>query len=197
MATKTSMIITATDYVTEHDQQKTITDINPQANDAHLRTWAQETIAMTKDTYKGSKRIDVTDLDNLTPRLITNIGYNKQIGGSATYWFSNFDNPTISIPVANFPITNNKAEALITIVTPLDVAPIVEDLAFTGEGTFQFIDMIYGSTAAPVYEQGRWRIFIRADAAPEVGTLTFKVSFAKSAQYSAHTIPFTINITEE
>lgn len=193
---KTTITINATD-TDGKKVRNNITYVNPEISNSNALILAQKISSFTTDTYKSSERVDVTDLDSLTPRPVTKIGYNKQIGGSATYWFSDPDNPTVSIPVANFPITNSKAEALITIVTPLDVAPIVEDLAFTGEGTFQFIDMVYGSEVAPVYEQLRWRLFIRSNAAPEVGVLTFKVSFPTSNLYDNWSRNFTFNITEE
>jgi len=63
MADKTSLIITATAAATGKTQQKTVTDINPNAQDQHLLTFAQMTNALTEDTYKNSKRVDVTELD--------------------------------------------------------------------------------------------------------------------------------------
>ena len=60
---KSSLIVTTEDHTTGNTQQKTITDINPQANDAHLKAWSQMVAGLSKDSYVKSDRVDKRNLD--------------------------------------------------------------------------------------------------------------------------------------
>ena len=62
MADKTSLIITATDAAGK-TQQKSVTDVNPNAADEHILTFAQMTNALTTDTYQKSTLIIRRELD--------------------------------------------------------------------------------------------------------------------------------------
>lgn len=84
MANKSSLVITATDAVTGKAQQKTVTDINPQASSTHLKTWAQMTASLTRDGYIKSKRVDVRELDDQanSQRTFTTMRYSINNGSS-------------------------------------------------------------------------------------------------------------------
>jgi len=71
MADSKSLIITADDALTGRTQQLTITDINPNAQDQHLLTFAQMTNALSKDTYKEATLIIRHELEKTNPRVFT------------------------------------------------------------------------------------------------------------------------------
>ncbi|MBQ3444252.1 MAG: hypothetical protein IJG33_13515 [Selenomonadaceae bacterium] len=63
----TSLIIQTEDHITGSAQQMTVTDINPNATNANLLTFAQMTAGLSKDTYVKSARVDKVELDNPLP----------------------------------------------------------------------------------------------------------------------------------
>lgn len=63
----TSLIIQTEDHITGSAQQMTVTDINPNATNADLLTFAQMTAGLSKDTYVKSARVDKSELDNSKP----------------------------------------------------------------------------------------------------------------------------------
>lgn len=74
MSTKTSLVINA---VNDGKQiQKTLTDINPAADNTALKVWGQMLNGLTTNTYVKTDRIDKTNCDSvvekLTPSLIIN-----------------------------------------------------------------------------------------------------------------------------
>lgn len=72
MATKTSLIINST--YDGKTIQKTLTDINPAADNTALKTWGQMLNGLTTNTYVKTDRIDKTNCDSvvekLTPSLV-------------------------------------------------------------------------------------------------------------------------------
>ena len=58
----TSLVITTKDHLTDETQTKTITNINPQAANSDLKTFAQMTAALSKDAFVKATRIDKTEL---------------------------------------------------------------------------------------------------------------------------------------
>lgn len=196
MATKTSLLITATDYVTERDQQKTITDINPQASSAHLKSWARETIDMTKDTYLKAKRVDVTDIDSIVQRPIQRLRYFPDGNTSVTMSEQTVPNMPEDGQLTST-VTNGLSFAC-AIKTPYDIAPIVEVETTNNINVTLFSATYYGVNrgTAPEY----WVIQCSAQGSPTVpvGTVcTVKVSFPPTNLYDAWSKTFTVNITEE
>lgn len=59
---KTSVILTARDE-SGKDLQKSLTDINPDATNAQLMTFAQKLNSMTKNTYISTTRVDKINCD--------------------------------------------------------------------------------------------------------------------------------------
>ena len=64
MADKTSLLVYAKDAVTDNVQQKTLTNVNPEASNAALKTLGQKMIGLTRDRYVKSQRVDLTELDH-------------------------------------------------------------------------------------------------------------------------------------
>lgn len=59
----TSVIITTQDHLTDATQTKALTNVNPATADSDLKTFAQMTAALSKDTFVKAVRIDETDLN--------------------------------------------------------------------------------------------------------------------------------------
>ena len=78
MAKQSNVIVNYTDHLSGKTQQKTITDINPQASNAKLATWGQMTLGLTKDNYGKTTRIDKIDCDNVNQRTVSLFQY--QVG---------------------------------------------------------------------------------------------------------------------
>ena len=78
MANQSNVIINYTDHLSGNVQQKTITDINPQASNSKLATWGQMTLGLTKDAYNKTTRIDKIDCDEVTARPITSKKFQTQ-----------------------------------------------------------------------------------------------------------------------
>ena len=71
MATKTSLVINA---VNDGKQiQKTLTDINPAANNSALKVWGQMLNGLTTNTYVKTDRIDKTNCDTYETKLTPSI----------------------------------------------------------------------------------------------------------------------------
>ena len=71
MATKTSLVINA---VNDGKQiQKTLTDINPAANNSALKIWGQMLNGLTTNTYVKTDRIDKTNCDTYETKLTPSI----------------------------------------------------------------------------------------------------------------------------
>lgn len=88
MATKTSLVINAVNN--GKALQKTLTDINPAADNTALRTWGQMLNNLTTNTYVKTDRIDKTNCDSVSAKLtpsvkiannVENIPYSSAIGG--------------------------------------------------------------------------------------------------------------------
>jgi hypothetical protein len=71
MATKTSLVINA---VNDGKQiQKTLTDINPTADNGALKVWGQMLNGLTTNTYVKTDRIDKTNCDTYETKLTPNV----------------------------------------------------------------------------------------------------------------------------
>lgn len=67
MATKTSLVISSTSD--GKVVQKTLTDINPAADNAALKTWGQMLNSLTTHNYVKADRIDKTSCDEAAEKL--------------------------------------------------------------------------------------------------------------------------------
>ncbi|MBD3878232.1 MAG: hypothetical protein SR1Q5_00900 [Quinella sp. 1Q5] len=65
---KTSLIVTTNNYLSDNVQQLTITDVNPNAVANDLKTFAQMTANLSKDSYVKTERIEKSDLDGSLPQ---------------------------------------------------------------------------------------------------------------------------------
>ena len=192
MANKSSMIITATDVVSGNPQQKTITDINPQASDAKLKTWAQMTASLTKDSYIKSKRVDVRELDSTKPALVSRAVYmqtpSDQIeitDGSVQYEWSLENAPGYG--------ANNYFELRFT--TPeCGIAPVVtiNDSSFEILGVSSSYQKLKTSDT---YLNNRWVVKISFTAA--VGNIQFNVTFPESADYAGYSVDADFSVAED
>lgn len=59
----TSIIVTTADYLSGNLQQTSLTYVNPNADNSKLKTFAQMTAALSKDSYVKTTRVDKTELD--------------------------------------------------------------------------------------------------------------------------------------
>lgn len=58
----TELVISRTDYATGKSQQSTITNINPNVANSTLKTFAQMTAALSKDSFAKATRVVKTEL---------------------------------------------------------------------------------------------------------------------------------------
>ena len=195
----TSITINTTDYKTGNVQQKTITDLNPNADSTKLATWAQMTAALSKDAYAKTVRTEKTDVDNATPkpsRTVSFIRYYRGLGASQTF----DDVPEDG--VIDLIINTDVAKALIIFIkTPFDeTVPVLKDFHSTNNAvlvSYQYSFVSYANS------DDCWRFALatheaqaaQADLTP--GTISFTLHFDESDEFAAFDKPFTINITEE
>ena len=104
----TSLIIQTEDHITGSAQQMTVTDINPNATNADLLTFAQMTAGLSKDTYVKSARVDKVELDasksafNVTSLTITSTVFNVVDGVcNATFGLSKFAGNNFTITISH------------------------------------------------------------------------------------------------
>lgn len=98
MATKTSLVISAAND--GKIIQKTLTDINPAADNAALKTWGQMLNSLTTNTYVKSDRIDKTSCDAAAEKLTPSLVLTQELpeGGLLRSWI--FEGPGRSLAVA-------------------------------------------------------------------------------------------------
>lgn len=194
MANKSSIIIGYTDHSSGKAQQKTITDINPQASNAKLATWGEMTAALTKDNYVKTTRIDRRECDNANTRPITEFTYNYS-GSNPIAVPSNF--------IIDTPTSDNLKTLSVRLRTPIDSAPQVLNYSDNAEDyKIGLIDITYGGEYGWVSGRGLWTFNIasasdttqRKVITPR--TITFTLHFDATPNYDAYDQEFTFNITE-
>ena len=112
MADKSNLIITMNDHESGKAQQKTITDINPQASSSKLATWGQMTAALSKDGYVKTTRIDRTECDVVkTERTISSV---ISLTGSTV----TLEGGVYKIQVPQASVTGNPKSLTISIDSP-------------------------------------------------------------------------------
>ena len=77
MATKTSLVINAVND--GKAVQKTLTDINPAADNVALKVWGQMLNGLTTDTYVKTDRIDKTNCDSVVEKLTPSLVYGETL----------------------------------------------------------------------------------------------------------------------
>lgn len=194
MADKSSIIIGYTDHSSGKAQQKTITDINPQASNAKLATWGEMTAALTKDNYVKTTRIDRRECDNANTRPITDL----------TYGYSG-SNP-IAVPsnfIISIPTSDNLKILSVKFKTPIDSAPqILNFVDNAEENKIGLIDITYGGEYGWTSGRGFWTVDIASSSdVPQrkvitPRTITFTLHFDATPNYDAYDQEFTFNITE-
>lgn len=77
MSTKTSLVINAVND--GKHIQKTLTDINPAADNVALKIWGQMLNGLTTNTYVKTDRIDKTNCDTVEEKLTPSLTLNEEI----------------------------------------------------------------------------------------------------------------------
>lgn len=192
----TSLVITTKDHLTDETQTKTITNINPQAASADLKTFAQMTAALSKDAFVKATRIDKTELDTTKPaRTITSFKYSKTVNGA----MASLDVPSNGI--INIAVSEVRVKCILfTLKTPYDVAPQFRNLSSTSNATvasaeYHFIGYSNDSSAWSLPIATHQDYSSRQDVT--AGVVSFTLHFDETDEFAAFDQPITINITEE
>lgn len=188
MADKSSIIIGYTDHSSGKAQQKTITDINPQASSAKLATWGEMTAALTKDNYAKTTRIDKTECDTVTT-LTPELHYAcKNESGE-------YVSPTIPSS-GNINILTSRIYAQTLTITIGNVGNITMPhvLNITDSETANPVQM----TETKLSSSGWWTIAFQTSPKGDITarTVKFTLHFDATAQYDAYDKDITINVTE-
>lgn len=196
MADKSNLIITTTDYLTGNTQQKTITDINPLADNNHLKTFAQMTAGLSKDSYTKSKRVDVTELNGVgKPRTFARLDYNF-IANVNTNITSDQTSVTASTNLSNVRVQSGNKTCLIEVTTAFDAAPQILNYSTTGTKPARWANAVHSQ-----YKNGgndytnRWNILVWLPNA--VAVTTFTLHFDATPTTDAYDLPFTLTVTAD
>lgn len=182
---KSSLIVTTEDHITGNTQQKTITDINPQANDAHLKTWGQMVAGLSKDSYVKSDRVDKRNLDtdSKTGRELT-----LKIQNAQTSTVSNvpldLSQDTFDIPLSY--IQASSTSTAMSLGTPTDDTSRLFLSNLTG-ASLQWNQITYSTS----YTGYAWRF--NYEQITEPFTVSFKLALSANSLYNAWEKSITIN----
>ena len=190
----TSLIINTEDYLTGSPQQMTITDINPNATNANLKTFAQMTAALSKDTYVKAARVDKEELDN--SKSAFTISENISIGDTN---FQAVDGTvTASIPLSK--MTTGSTNYFTIIITGSNssdaISPMTKFPVWTSDNS-QMRSFIWGGANAGSGIVRRLQLRIYPTAGRVAQTVTGKLLVPESESFKELELNFIITITEE
>ena len=190
----TSLIIQTEDYLTGSPQQMTITDINPNATNANLKTFAQMTAALSKDTYVKAARVDKEELDN--SKSAFTISENISIGDTN---FQAVDGTvTASIPLSK--MTTGSTNYFTIIITGSNssdaISPMTKFPVWTSDNS-QMRSFIWGGANAGSGIVRRLQLRIYPTAGRVAQTVTGKLLVPESESFKELELNFIITITEE
>lgn len=162
--TNSSLIVTTEDHTTGNTQQKTITDINPQANDAHLKTWGQMVAGLSKDSYVKSDRVDKRNLDtdSKPDRTLT-----LTLGGSYTF---NLAQDSIDIPLSAIDSTNKTIQGSLRVPADDTSKLIASDL---NNISFQWTQITYTAPVTGSTTNFNWRFIVSQTDTPFSASIKF------------------------
>lgn len=186
----TTLIITTKDHLTDANQTKSL-KVNPNADSAKLKTFAQMMVAMSKDNYVKTVRIDEADLDNPKPQIpITSMDVGTAQG---TYPTFTIDNPVINLTISNFTISNKSVHVRI-FMPYLGNAPVISYSSDDwGIGYAR-----YGMAANSGTANNAWTFRVDCTAESiQPQSFVLHIHFDETAQYAAFDLDVTVNITEE
>lgn len=189
MADKSNLIITMNDYESGKEQQKTITDINPQASSSKLATWGQMTAALSKDSYVKTTRIDRTECDVVkTARTISSVI--SVTGATVT-----LEGGIYKIQVPQNVVTGNPKAITINIDSPQFnpfpiYVPRLDDVQITGGFNFYSWRMELRSTP-------RLTCYFTQANTPEVGeTIKGTIIVPEDENFAELAIKFEVTVVE-
>lgn len=179
---KSSLIVTTEDHITGNTQQKTITDINPQANDAHLKTWGQMVAGLSKDSYVKSDRVDKRNLDtdSKTGRTLT-----LTLGGTYTF---DLAQDSINIPLSAIDSTDKSIAGSLTVPANDTSKLIASNL---NNLTFRWNQITYRGDITGPTSNFVWRFIFSQSDTPFSASVKFFLS--NNNLYNAWEKTITIN----
>ncbi|MBR2775199.1 MAG: hypothetical protein IKD73_09470 [Selenomonadaceae bacterium] len=197
---KSSLIVTTEDHTTGNTQQKTITDINPQANDAHLKTWGQMVAGLSKDSYVKSDRVDKRNLDTDSKPdynvIISTTKIDMSTGNNGFGAISN-DASTVDINVTPY-ASGGTINLRLRNLTPYTAPYYTEITVNSAEGTVENRSILY---CTDTFQTTNMRLLWTMDltligtfAAGDSITVNIKVN--EDSTHNAYTRTLTYNLVE-
>ena len=186
----TTLIITTKDHLTDANQTKSL-KVNPNADSAKLKTFAQMMVAMSKDNYVKTVRIDEADLDNPKPQIpITRMDV---VTAQSTYPTFTVDNPVVNLKISDINATTKILQTRIAMPYTF-AAPV---LTFDSENwTMGYAR--YGMHANSGTANNTWTLGAACTAESiQPQSFVMHIHFDETAQYAAFDLDVTVNITEE
>lgn len=170
-------------------KQKSLTDINPNATDDELKTFAQTLISLTNNSYVKTDRVDKRNLDT-DPKPSRNLGrfWCPFGSGSSGTWGNIVDGVvTVTFKVSQMPVASGKTRLRADNSYPLgDSTPIISNIP---------ADFIPTMTLFLGRDKNDFQLVVTADKTYEAGeSFEFDFTFPESLIYKEEKLHFVVNI---
>ena len=181
-----NLIVTTLDHNTGKAQQKSILSLNPNAADEHLKTFAQMTVALTKDTYVKTDRVDKRNLDtDVKPgRGINSFWVPQNPSGGSSYQVVD---GVVTVPrtISQLFVSGDNHRFRFDDSYTFDTAPVFTlPEGFNQQGTF--------------FRANSWQFFITLPTLiTEPTSFEFDMLLPQSMDYKAENFHFVVNITAD
>lgn len=167
MATKTSLVINATNA--GKVIQKTLTDINPAAENSALKTWGQMLNGLTTNTYMKTDRIDKTNVDDSVEKLTPLVKLNDAADPLKRSVCLNGASPLLDVTTDGelSIVTGDSVSWCTTIYKKVDGSAYrlyvgIVNSQTAGQATAPY-DIVIRSAETDTYKAGEFHITINAD----------------------------------